>query len=161
MADVATVTRNLIGDYMSAVTPVSYTPMGFAIQIDENPNPKMDETPFTNNTIKSSSVVGYERTFPFDLQLRTSQAATLLLLDIGRNSKTGAAAQVKYVRADLYKAPVSGAYPAREFLLTAEITSLNEAAGMEIVHIKGNFHQCGAAVEGDYNPTTNTFVADA
>lgn len=161
MADAATVTRNLIGDYMSAVSPVAFTPMGFAIQIDENPNPKMDETPFTNNTIKSSSVVGYERTFPFDLQLRTSQAATLLLLDIARNDRIGAAAQVYYVRADLYKAPVLSAYPARKFLLTVEVTSLNEGAGMEIVHIKGNFHQCGAAVEGDYNPTTNTFTADA
>jgi len=161
MADIATVTRNYLGDYLSALSPVAYTLMGAGVvSLDENPNAKVDKTPFVNNTNATGTITGYERVFPFDAQMRTGEAATMLLVDIFRNSKTGSAAQLYYVRADLYKAPTDGKYPARRFLVTVEVTS-SEALGTEIVHIKGNLHQSGNAAEGDMNPTTLALTTDA
>lgn len=161
MPDIATATRNYIGDYLSAISPVAYTLMGAGVvQVDESPNTKIDKTAFVNNANSTGTVTGYERVFPFDVQMRTGEAATMLLVGIGHDSKTGADAELYYVRADLYKAPTTGTYPARRFRVTAEVASI-EGAGTEIVHIKGNFHQYGDYSEGDFNPTTLAFVADA
>lgn len=161
MPDIATATRNYIGDYLSAISPVAYKLMGAGVvQVDESPNTKIDKTAFVNNANSTGTVTGYERVFPFDVQMRTGEAATMLLVAIGRDSKTGSDAELFYVRADLYKEVSGGKYPARSFRVTAEITSI-EAQGTEIVRIKGNFHQYGDYIEGDFNPTTLAFTADS
>lgn len=157
--EVGTVTRNYLGDYLAAVsdTPTYYL-MGLGVvQVDEQLNPKMDKTPFVNNINVSGSITGYERTFPFDVQLRTGEGATMLIEDIVRNSRIGDAAQLYYVRADLYTTPTGDAYPARRFKVALEVTSI-EAAGTEIVHIKGNFHQVGDPTAGTLDPTVGAIT---
>jgi len=159
--EVGTVTRNYLGDYLAAVseTPTYYL-MGLGVvQVDEQLNPKMDKTPFVNNINVSGTVTSYERTFPFDVQLRTGEGATMLIEDIVRNSRIGSAAELYYVRADLYVTPTTGdEYPARRFKVAVEVTSI-EGAGTEIVHIKGNFHQVGDPTAGTLDPTgTITFA---
>lgn len=157
--EVGTVTRNYLGDYLAAVseTPTYYL-MGLGVvQVDEQLNPKMDKTPFVNNTNVSGTITGYERTFPFDVQLRTGEGATMLIEDIVRNGRIGDAAQLYYVRADLYTTPTGDAYPARRFKVALEVTSI-EGAGTEIVHIKGNFHQVGDPTAGTLDPTPGAIV---
>jgi len=161
MPDIPIVNRNFLGDYLSAVSPIAYTLMGAGVvQVDENPNAKIDKTPFINNASATGTITGYERVFPFDAQMRTGEAATMLLVDIGRNTKTGTDAELLYVRADLYREAVGGAYPARSFRVTAEVSSI-EGMGGEILRIKGNLHQFGDAIEGDLNPSTLAFTPDA
>lgn len=159
---IATVTRNYYGDYLSAVSESpSYALMGLGVvQVDENPGAKIDKTPFVNNINTTGTITGYERTFPFDVQLRTGEAAIMKLYDIYRGSEIGADAELYYVRADLFETPVTSTYQARRFKVAVEVTSV-EGAGMEIIHIKGNFHQVGDYTEGTFNPTTLAFVADA
>jgi len=160
MPDVAIVTRNLLGDYLSPASgAAAYTLMGSGVvQLDENANPKIDKTPFVNNSSSSGVVTGYEPEFPFDAQMRTGETATMALASVMRDRKTGADAEFYYVRADLYKAPTEGAYPARKFLVCAQVTGTS-AAGLEIVRIKGNLIQIGDHVDGTFNPTTKAFVA--
>ena len=159
---VATVTRNYLGDYLSAVSETpSYALMGLGVvQVDENPGAKIDKTPFVNNISTTGTITGYERTFPFDVQLRTGEAAIMKLYDIARGSLTGSSAELYYVRADLFETPVTSTYSARRFKVAVEVTSI-EGAGTEILHIKGTFHQVGDYTEGTFNPTTLAFVADA
>lgn len=162
MPDVAVVTRNFFGDYLSDVSETpSYSLMGLGVvQVDESPNAKVDKTPFVNNTNSTGTITGYEPVFPFDAQMRTGETATMKLVGIARDRKVGADAELYYIRADLYKAAVESKYPARRFKVAVEVTSI-EGAGTEIVHIKGNLHQVGDATEGDFNPTTLAFTADA
>lgn len=160
--DVATVTRNYLGDYLSAVSETpTYSLMGLGVvQVDETPGAKVDKTPFVNNTSATGTITGYERVFPFDVQLRTGEAAIMKLYDIARGSLIGASAELYYVRADLFETAVTGAYSARRFKVAVEVTSV-EGAGTEIMHIKGTFHQVGDYTEGTFNPTTLAFTADA
>lgn len=162
--EVGTVTRNYVGDYLSAVSESpTYYLMGLGVvQVDEQLNPKMDKTPFVNNTNVSGTITGYERTFPFDVQLRTGEGATMLIENILRTGAIGDAAELYYVRADLYVTPTGTApsevYPARRFKVALEVTSI-EGAGTEIVHIKGNFHQVGDPTTGTLDPSgTITFA---
>lgn len=159
---IPTVTRNYLGDYLSAVSETpSYALMGLGVvQVDETPGAKVDKTPFVNNTSASGTITGYERTFPFDVQLRTGEAAIMKLYDIARGSLIGSNAELYYVRADLFETAVTGAYSARRFKVAVEVTSV-EGAGTEIMHIKGTFHQVGDYTEGTFNPTTLAFTADA
>lgn len=158
--DVATVTRNYLGDYLSAVSETpSYSLMGLGVvQVDENPSAKVDKTPFVNNTNATGTITGYERTFPFDVQMRTGEAAIMLISDIPENDSVGADAELYYVRANLYVTPTTGTYPAKRYKVAVEVTS-KEGAGTEIVHVKGTFHQVGDATVGTFNPTTLAFTA--
>ena len=151
--EVGTVTRNYLGDYLSAVVdPEVYSLLGLGVvQIDESLNPKLDKTPFVNNINVSGTVTGYERTFPFDAQLRSGETAIMMLHDISRTSKIGTEAELYYTRVDLYETPgVDGLYPARRFKVAVEISSI-EGAGTEIVRVKGNMHQIGDATEGFFD----------
>ena len=160
--DADVVTRNFIGDFLS---PISETPAyslmgkGF-VSLNENPNAKIDKTPFINNTNSTGTITGYEPVFPFDVQMRTSETATMALVSVYRNRKIGEDAEFYLVRVDLFETPASSAYPARRFRVAAEISSV-EGAGLEIVRIKGNLHQVDDAVEGTFNPTTKAFTAAA
>ena len=158
--DAATVTRNYLGDYLSIVSETpSYSLMGLGVvQVDENPAAKVDKTPFVNNTNATGTITGYERTFPFDVQMRTGEAAIMSILAIAHDSEVGADAERYYVRMDGYVTPTTGAYPARRFKVAVEVTSV-EGAGTEIVRIKGTFHQVGDATAGTFNPTTLAFTA--
>lgn len=149
------VKRNLIGDFLGgfSATPTYAPIVKGLVQLDENPNPKVDKTPFTNNTgSPSSDITWYEPVFPFDIQMRTSETVTMALVSVFRDRKTGDDAKFYLVRVDFYDAATEGAYPARRMKVSAEISSV-EAAGNEIVRIKGNFHQDGDHTDGTLNPT--------
>lgn len=157
--DEAIVTRNFIGDYLSPASgTAAYTLMGLGvIQIDENLNPVLDQTPFVNNSSSSGTVTGYAPEYPLDVQLRTGETATMLLHDIKHNRKTGADAELYLVRVDLFVTPTTGAYPARRFKVCAKIDS-EAAAGLEIVRLTGSLIQIGDHTNGTFNPTTLAFT---
>lgn len=147
--EVTTVNRHLVGDFLAAVsdTPTWYLMGKGTVQVDESPNPVVDKTIFVNDVSPAPEVTGYGRVFPFDVQLRTTSNAAMLLNDIYRNDKTGEDAQLLYCRADLFVTPTDDLYPARKFLVNVKVNDIT-GAGLEIVRIKGELIQEGAAVEG-------------
>lgn len=156
--------RHQIADYLKTgetgtgtATPV-YSLMGTGFNsLDENPSAKVDTTAYISDKVASSDVTGYETTFPFNTDLIADQDAVMFLYNIGRNQKTGEDAQTEYIRVDLYGTASSGAYPARKFNVTVEVTGIT-GAGTEKVKVAGNLHQNGDFVEGTFNPTTKVFT---
>lgn len=159
--EAVTVKRHLVGDYLAAVsdTPVWYHMGKGTVQVDENPNPVVDKTVFVDDTVAGGEITGYGRVFPFDVQMRTTSSAAMLLNAIYRGDKTDDDAQLLYVRADLYVTPSGDAlYPARKFPVTVKVSSIT-GAGLEIVRIKGEMIQNGATVYGTMDITgTLTFA---
>lgn len=152
--------RHLLGDYLSPASgTAAYTLMGVGVvQLDENANPKVEKTPFVNNEkTPNSSVTGYEPEFPFDAQMRSGETATMALVGVLQDRKTGADAEFLYVRVNLFETATEGAYPARRIKVCAKVDSIS-GAGLEIVHVKGSFIE-NECVSGTFNPTTKTFVA--
>lgn len=152
--------RHLLGDYLSPASgTAAYALMGLGVvQLDENANPKIDKTAFINNEkTPSASVVGYEPEFPFDAQMRSGETATMSLVSVGEDRKTGADAEFYYVRVNLYETATEGAYPARRIKVCAKVDSIT-GAGLEIVRVKGSFIEI-ECVSGTFNPTTKAFVA--
>lgn len=157
----AKVMRYMIADYLKTGSTPSdtYSLMGTGFTtLDENPAAKVEKTPYINDKSASGTITGYENSFAFDTQMISDDAAISFLYDIARNQKTGSDAETDYIRVDLYKDEVSGAYPARKFRVCVEVTGIT-GAGTEIVKVAGNLHQVGNFVEGTFNPSTKAFTA--
>ncbi len=158
------VLRNKIADYLdvgSTTSSFALCGVGFNT-LDENPGAQMDTKTYICETEASTTIKGYQSTFPFDTDLIADEEATLKIYEIGRNRLTGEAAMVDYVRVDLFDPAVSpeGSYAARKFKVSVEVAG-NAGAGGEAIKLTGNFHAFGSPVEGTFDPTTKTFVANA
>lgn len=154
------VIRYQIADYMNVGTGSTeeYALMGAGyLTLDENPSAKIDTTAFINNKSASGTITGYENTFPFDTQLMAEEKAIKKTYDIARNQKTGADAEVDYIRVEMFEPETSGAYPARKFRVAVEISSIT-GNGTEIVKVAGNLHQVGDFVDGTFNIETKSFT---
>lgn len=154
------VNRHRIADYLNTGTASAeeYSLMGTGFtSLSESPSAKVDKTAYIHNKSASGSIVGYENVFPFNSDLISDDAAVMALYNIGRDQKTGADAELDYVRVDLYKEAVSSAYPARKFRVAVEITEIS-GESIETVKVSGNLHQVGDFIEGTFNTTTKAFT---
>ena len=154
--------RNQIADYLNtgSVLAPSWALMGVGFNtLDENPAAQTKSVVYINDAAETSSIKSYKPSFPFDTDLISDEAAIEKLYDIGRNEKTGALAQVEYVRVELFKAG-SGAnlYKARKFTVSVEVASLAGKGG-ETVKVTGNLNNVGSFVDGEFNTVTKEFVA--
>jgi len=160
----AEIMRNQIADYLNtgSVLAPSWALMGVGFNtLDENPAAQTKSVVYINDAAETSSIKSYKPAFPFDTDLISDEAAIEKLYDIGRNEKTGALAQVEYVRVELFKAG-SGAnlYKARKFTVSVEVASLAGKGG-ETVKVTGNLNNVGSFVDGEFNTVTKVFTAYA
>ena len=79
--------------------------------------------------------------------------------EIGRNQKTGAEAEKKYVRVDLFKpvAEQENTFEARMFIVAVEVSSVDGEGG-GVVRVTGNLNGVGDFVAGVFNTGTRTFT---
>lgn len=159
-----TVMRHQIADYLNTgttETPV-YSFMGIGFNtLDENPNAQTDSKTYISQKSQTSYVKSYQTQFPFDTDLIVSQEAVMALYEIGRDQKTGADAELEYIRVDLF-IPVEGEgsaniFKARKFKVTASVTSIAGAGG-ETVKVTGTLFGVGDAVQGTFNTSTKAFT---
>jgi len=160
----AEIMRNQIADYLnvgSLVSP-SWALMGVGFNtLDENPAAQIKSTVYINDAAASSSIKSYNPVFPFDTDLISDEAAIEKLYDIGRNQRTGSAAQVEYVRVELFKAgSAANRFKARKFTVSVEVAGLAGPGG-ETVKVTGNLNNIGTFVDGEFDTVNKVFYAFA
>lgn len=160
----AALLRNAIADY--ALIDGEYELMGTGFtSLDESPNAQTDNETYINETTSSSDITGYETEFPYESRLIPSQKAIYALYKIGRDHATGDAAQLTYVRVDLFN-PVgtptetSAEYTARQFKVANEVSDIEGDGGAKI-QISGTLHAVGDPVQGKFDTVGKTFTAGA
>ncbi len=158
----STVMRYDIADYLdTGSTTPSYALMGVGFNsLDESPNAQKDSKTYIHQKSQTSTIKGYQTTFAFDTDLISSDTAVMKLYDIGRNQKTGADAEMDYVRVELFK-PISeeeNTFQARKFKVAVEVASIAGEGGGN-VKVTGNLNGVGDFVDGIFNTATKTFTA--
>ncbi len=142
-----TVMRHQIADYLNTGTTETpaYSLMGVGFNtLDENPNAQTDSKTYVNQKSQTSHIKSYQTQFPFDTDLIASEEAVMALYEIGRDQKTGADAELEYVRVDLFS-PVTGegsenTFKARKFKVAASVTGIAGAGGETV---NRHFIWCG------------------
>ncbi len=156
--------RWAIADYLNTGTIAdkvwSLMGLGFT-QLDENPNPKVDEKAYINDKASTKNITGYGATFPFEADVYSDEAAIMKLEDIAESQKTGSAAIVEFLRTkflvDNSGNPITTTVNARKFNVAVEVSGIT-GAGTEALRIAGNLHQRGDLVPGTFNLSTKAFT---
>jgi hypothetical protein len=160
----AEIMRNQIADYLNvgSVLSPSWALMGVGFNtLDENPSAQIKSTVYINDAAETSSIKSYKPVFPFDTDLISDEAAIAKLYDIGRNHRTGSAAQIEYVRVELFKAGSTATrFKARKFTTSVEVAGLAGPGG-ETVKVTGNLNNVGSFVDGEFDTTSKVFYAYA
>ncbi len=162
------VMRYQVADYLGITTTsggsstTAYYLMGTGFtKIDEEANPKIDTKAYVSDKGSSSTVTGYERTFPYEFDHIKSQEAIDALYAVGHDDKIGEAAEFDYVRVDLYDAAeTTGSYTACKWKVCAEVGTVGGEGG-ELMTGSGTLHAIGDAIAGTFAVATKTFTANA
>lgn len=156
------VMRYEIADYLNTGTAEAeaYSLMGVGFNtLDESPNAQKDSKTYIHQKSQTTQIKGYQPTFSFDTDLISDEAAVMKLYEIGRNQKTGADAEVDYVRVDLFDAVAEkeNTFKARKFKVAVEVASIAGEGG-GVVKVTGNLNGVGDFVEGTFDTTTRKFT---
>lgn len=155
--------RHQYADYLNVGTGETpeYVLMGAGFTtLDEEPGAQSESVKYVNEASASSSVVGYETTFPFEAEQIMEEKAIDALYMVGRNHYIGSDAEFEYVRVELWNksATAEGGFEARRFIVSAEISSLS---GENKMTMSGNLNAVGDPVLGTFNTSTKTFTPAA
>lgn len=153
------VMRYNVADYLET-SDGNFALMGIGFNtLDENPTAQKDSKTYINQKAQTTQIKGYQPTFPFDTDLISSEEAVMALYDIGRNQKTGADAELGYVRVELFKpvADQENVFEARKFKVAVEVANITGEGG-GIMKMTGNLNGVGDFVAGTFNTTSKTFT---
>ena len=151
--------RHQYADYLNIGTEAqpdwAFMGAGFKT-LDEEPNAQSESVKYVCDKSSSSSVVGYESSFPFEADQIMTEEAINAIYNIARNRQIGSDAELEYVRVELWnKATGTNTFEARKFLVSVEVSSL---AGENKMGMSGNLNAIGDPVLGTFNTTTKTFT---
>ena len=155
----AALLRNAIADYVLIGTEYELMGTGFT-SLDESPNAQTDSETYIT---ASSDITGYETEFPYESRLIPSQKAIYALYKMGRDHATGDAAQLTYVRVDLFN-PIgtpsaqTAEYTARQFTVANEVSDI-EGEGGQKIQVSGTLHAVGDPIQGKFDTVTKEFTA--
>lgn len=153
--------RHQYADYLNVggTSKEEYVLMGAGFTtLDENPNAQTETKKYVNDVSSSSSVIGYETSFPFAADQIAEEKAIDALWQVGRNHYVGSAAEFDYIRVELWNPAADGngtKFEARKFVVSAEISSIS---GENKQAIEGNLNAVGDPVLGTFDTKTNTFT---
>lgn len=127
--------------------------------LDEEPNAQTESVKYVNDKSSSTTVTGYETSFPFEAEQIPDESAIDVIYTVGRNHLIGSDAERKYVRVELWNAEESeNTFAARMFTVSIEVSSIS---GENKMAISGNLNAVGDPVLGTFNTSTKTFTADS
>lgn len=158
----AALLRNAIADYVEIGGTYELMGTGFTT-LDENPNAQTESETYINETTASTDIIGYETEFPYESRLIPSQKAIYTLWKQGRDHATGSAAQLKYVRVELFN-PIgeateqSAEFTARQFIVANEVSE-NAGEGGQKISVSGTLHAVGDPILGKFDTVSKTFTA--
>lgn len=157
----AALLRNAIADYAKIGGTFELMGTGFT-SLDESPNAQTDSETYINEVTSSADITGYETEFPYESRLIPSQKAIYALYKMGRDHATGDAAQLEYVRVDLFN-PIGtptdeiAEYKARKFTVANEVSDIEGEGGAKI-QISGTLHAVGDPVQGKFDTVSKQFT---
>lgn len=154
------VMRHQIADYLNVGTEAepNFVLMGTGFTtLDEEPGAQSESTKYVNEASASSSIIGYETTFPFEAEHIITEDAINALYEVARNHKVGSEAEFEYCRVELWKKSGSAdnVFSARKFTVAAEISTYS---GENKQILSGNLNAVGDPVLGTFNTTSSTFT---
>jgi len=154
--------RRQQADYLNIGTPEDeefvFMGKGFT-ELNEEPGAQTKSRRYINDATSTSSITGYESTFPFNADQIPSEKAIKYIVDVGKYRKTGADSETQYVTVDLDD-PVpeqTNKFNARMFQVAIEVSSFTDDEGEYTC--EGNLNQKGDPVIGVFDTTTLTFTA--
>ena len=158
----AALLRNAIADYAEIDGTYELMGTGFTT-LDESPNAQTDSETYINEVTASTDITSYETEFAYESRLIPSQKAIYKLWKMGRNHATGSAAQLKYVRVELFNpigepSEAAAEYTARQFTVANEVSE-NSGAGGEKISVTGTLHAVGDPVLGKFDTVAKKFTA--
>lgn len=139
-----------------------YDLMGGFTKIDYSASPKVDKSAYVHDVNATSTITGYEASFPFECARIIGNKANEHIQKVGLDQKTGKDAETMFVRVEMKK-PIStgadGEYEARKYYCTIEAAEFTgEATEKQVV--SGTLHQNGDFTPGKFNIKTKTFTPD-
>jgi hypothetical protein len=155
--------RNKIMDFLNTGTDAApvWTRMGKGFTgLDENPNAQVDTTAYINDSSASSTILGYQVNFPFNIDLNPSEAPINKIYEVGRDQLQGAAAEADYVRVEAFNEVSSGVFTARMFRVAIQVNSMT-GAGAQKINVSGQLNNVGAFVDGTFDIESKTFTEAA
>ncbi len=154
--------RHEYADYLNVGTQgtAEWVLMGVGFTtLDEEPNAQTETVKYICDRSSSSSVIGYETSFPYEAEQIADEKAIDAIYTVGRNHYVGEDAEMEYCRVELWnKASAANTYEARKFLVSVEVSSIS---GENKMAISGNLNAIGDPVLGTFNTTTKTFEESA
>lgn len=155
--------RNMIGDYAQFDNDGTWELMGTGFtKADENPGAQTDSEVYINEVTASASITSYETEFPYESRLIPSQRAIYKLWKMGRDHATGEAAELDYVKVDLFNpigeaTDTSAEFTARKFRVVNQVSSTSGNGGEKIA-VSGSLLAMGDPVQGKFNTVTKEFT---
>lgn len=151
--------RHQYADYLNvgSESKEDYVLMGAGFTtLNEEPGAQTESAKYVNEASASSSVVGYETTFPFEADQIPEEKAIDALYEVGRNHYVGSDAEFDYIRVELWNpGSTANTFEARKFVVSAEISSFS---GENKMQISGNLNAVGDPVLGTFDTSTKTFT---
>lgn len=152
--------RHQYADYLdvSETSTPEYVLMGVGFTtLDEEPNAQTESVKYVCDASASSSVIGYETSFPYEAEQIKEEKAIDSIYKVGRNHLTGGDAERDYVRVELWD-PATGEnkFNARKFRVSVEVASIT---GENKMTMSGNLNAVGDPVQGTFDTSTKTFTA--
>lgn len=147
-----------LGEKAAGAENQTYNLMGTGFtDLNESPNSETKEKQYINDKAKTTTISKYGASWEFTSDMIVTEKPVEQLYLVGRNQLTGSAAEFDYIQVDLFREASSGAYPARKFKVSAEISDFSpDDTDMQV---NGTLHQVGDFTEGTFNPTTKEFTA--
>lgn len=151
--------RHQYADYLNvseSSTP-EYVLMGVGFTtLDEEPNAQTESVKYVCDASASSSVVGYETSFPYEAEQIKEERAIDSIYKIGRDHLTGGDAERDYVRVELWDpTETDNEFKARKFRVSVEVASIT---GENKMTMSGNLNAVGDPIQGTFNTSTKTFT---
>lgn len=145
--------RHQIADYLKVGNDYYLMGTGFT-SINEQYGAQEDNKAYVNSKEQSTTLTSYQREFPYNCDLITSEEAVMALREVGERGLTGTDAMFEYIRVDLFLPKSSESnneeFYARHFIVTA-VPDGEEGEGTETITDTGTLKPFGEMTEGWFN----------
>lgn len=153
--------RYEIADYIKIGDEIVLMGLGFT-SINETHGAQEASKTYVNDKTATTWVTGYQREFPYEMDLISSEKAVTALRNVGKKGLTGVDAMFEYYKVDLFdpkdSTEANTQFYARHFTVSCVPDSEEGEGGAEITS-SGTLKAVGDMEEGYFDVKALTFVA--
>lgn len=148
--------RRIEADYLKVKDAFEFLGSGFK-SIDEKPNAQTTEKRYVNDASTSTSITGYKWQADVTADQIESNVAIEYMTSIGKELKTGSAAETEFIKVDLDKpSSTEGSFYARKFKIAVQVTEYPDNDGELGLNV--TFMGLGDPVVGTFDTSSKAFT---